>query len=268
MNRNSNTYTVIYATVLTVLVAILLTVAAVGLAPQQKANKDNEKKQQILSSISSVLGQQVTMDNAAEIWSQYNMDQNKLTVGTDGQIIGGVDPFEIAIKAQFKGGVVSDDAQLPVFVAQVNGQNYYIMSLYGAGLWGPIWGYISVGPDGSTIAGACFDHDSETAGLGALIKDDPNFALSFVGKHVYKADGEFAPVQVLKAGKNTSNGADKVDAISGATKTTTGVSHMIGESLAGYQAFLAGVREPAQAPATDSVQVAADSINVEPITAE
>ncbi len=268
MNRNSNVYTVIYAALLCVLVAILLTVAAVGLKDQQKANSDNEKKQQILASVSSVLGKEVTFENAADIWNELDMDNNMRVVDVKGNEVSGVNAFEITTKAQFKAGVVKEEAQLPIFVANIQGKPYYIMCLYGAGLWDAVWGYISVEADGSTIAGASFDHAGETAGLGAKIKDDPAFAAAFIGKHVFK-NGEFAPVQVLKAGKTPLNGADQVDAITGATKTSDCVSLIVENSLSGYKAALQKVatsNAPCQACPADSC--ASDSLNVEPVNVQ
>lgn len=260
LNTNSNVYTVAYAAILTVLVAILLTVAAVGLAPQQKANADNEKKQQVLSAVADVLGKEVTFTNAAEIWDELNMDANSFVINTKGEKID-ANAFDLVPKQQFKAGVVKEDAQLPVFVANINGDPYYIMCMYGAGLWDAIWGYIAVANDGSTIAGCSFDHAGETAGLGAKIKDDPNFAKAFVGKQVYVND-EYAPVVVSK--KNVEN---KVDAITGATKTSDCVSYMIANSLAGYKALLDGLHVPA--PAMECCEATedccADSLNVESV---
>ncbi len=242
MNRNSNTYTVIYATVLTVLVAVVLSVAALGLKPQQQENSEKEKKQQVLSAISGILaqkGQTVTFENAAELWDEYNMDENMFAITPTGELLEDADAFSIAPKKQFAKGQIKEDAQLPVFVANVDGKKYYIMCLYGAGLWGEIWGYLSVEDDGNTIAGATFDHASETAGLGAKIKDDPAFAQAFVGKHLF-IDGDFRSVSVLKKGK-TANG-DQIDAISGATLTSNGVSDMIRNSIKGYVPFLQKVQ--------------------------
>lgn len=264
LNRNSNVYTVIYATVLTVLVAVLLTMAAVGLADQQKANSDNEKKQQVLSAISEVIGKEVTFDNAADLWDQLNMQQNMLAVGTDGNTkdMDASAIFELVAKQQFKQGKVKEDATLPVFVANIDGHSYYIMCMYGAGLWDAIWGYIAVEEDASTVAGASFDHAGETAGLGAKIKDDPNFAKAFIGKKVFVGD-EFAPVVVSK--KNVDN---KVDAITGATKTSDCVSAMVLESLSGYKNFLLS-RIPKAVEenccCADSTACCSDSLNVEPV---
>ncbi len=237
MNRNSNVYTVIYATVLTVLVAILLSAAALGLKDKQKANTDNEKKQQILMSVASKLGKDVTFENAAELWNELKMDENMFCINTKGEKVDG-QTFEIASKSLFSGGKIKEDATLPVYVANINGTPYTIMSMYGAGLWGPIWGYLAVDPKG-TVAGVSFDHDSETAGLGAKIKDDPKFAEAFIGKSIF-TDGKFTSVSVTKQGKPANYGGDKVDAITGATKTSDYVGEMIYESVLGYVPFLQG----------------------------
>ena len=235
LNTNSNAYTVIYATVLTILVAVLLSAAALGLKDKQQANADNEKKQQILSSVSKQLGQEVTFDNAAELWEKLNMKDNMLAVKTDGSCEQ-KDVFGIVPKTQFSKGVVKDDAELPVFVANINGTSYNIMCMYGAGLWNEIWGYIAVDSEGK-VAGCSFDHAGETAGLGAKIKDDPNFAKAFIGKNIF-TDGKMTSIAIVKSGKASPYGGATVDCITGATKTCDGVSEMIYQSLKGYENFL------------------------------
>ena len=241
LNRNSNVYTVIYATVLTVLVAVLLSAAALGLKDQQKKNTDNEKKQQILMAVQSKLDETVTFENAGDVWSKLNMDENTYYVNHEGEIVDGeVNPFEVSAKTLFSQGMVKEDALLPLYRAEVGENTYYIMTMYGAGLWGPIWGYIAVDAEGN-VAGCSFDHDSETAGLGAKIKDDPAFAASFIGKNIY-TDGEFTSVSVVKAGKAATYGGEKVDAITGATKTSDCVSVMVYESLKGYVPFLKSLK--------------------------
>ncbi len=274
LNRNSNVYTVIYATVLTVLVAILLTIAAVGLAPQQKANSDNEKKQQVLSAVSEKIGKEVTFENAAEIWAELKMDENLLAVNVEGAQIEGVNVFELVAKQQFAKGEIKADAQLPVYCANINGNTYYIMCMYGAGLWDAIWGYIAVDAQGS-IVGVSFDHAGETAGLGAKIKDDPEFGKQFIGKNIWK-DGELASVAVTKPGKPNPYvaGAETVDCITGATKTSDCVSVMVYNSLKGYKNFLLSIKpmllENMEAPccASDSTACCADSVNVESVIVE
>ena len=250
MNRNSNVYTIVYATVLTVVVAILLAVASLGLKDKQKKNTDNEKKMMILSAILPELEEAgiaaPTLANAGDIWSQLDMDGGMTAVDVEGKTVAtGAEVFEIVPKQQFTRGEVKADATLPVFKATVAGRDYYILALYGAGLWDAIWGYLAVESDGSTVAGANFDHAGETAGLGAKIKDDPAFAASFVGKHLFASDGDFTSVAVLKAGKKADKG-DQVDAITGATMTSNGVSDMIRNSIKGYVPFLQSLRQPVE----------------------
>ena len=125
--------------------------------------------------------------------------------------------------------------EFPVFVANVNGETKYIMALHGAGLWGPIWGYISVDADKNTVYGTDFSHASETPGLGAEITK-PAFSGQFAGKQLFKGN-EFKSIAVVKKGKN-AEGQDYVDGISGGTITSQGVSAMLYNSLNSYVQFL------------------------------
>ena len=108
--------------------------------------------------------------------------------------------------------------------------------MYGAGLWGPIWGYISVDSNGSDVYGAYFAHQGETPGLGAEI-EKPAFSGQFAGKKLIK-DGTFLPVAVVKAGQHPQGDEDYVDGISGGTITSKGVGAMIDNCIAPYDAFL------------------------------
>lgn len=112
----------------------------------------------------------------------------------------------------------------------------YIIPVYGAGLWGPIWGYIAFDENGDTIYGAYFAHQGETPGLGAEI-EKPAFQNQFEGKNVFSSYGDFTSVAVVKVGKETKDQA-WVHAISGGTITSQGVSKMLFDSLEPYSAFL------------------------------
>ena len=125
--------------------------------------------------------------------------------------------------------------QYPVFVANVDGQPKYIMALHGAGLWGPLWGYLSVDGDKNTVYGADFSHQGETPGLGAEISK-PEFSNKFKGKKLFM-DGTFKSIAIVKPGKSVA-GQDYVDGISGGTITSNGVGAMLFDSLSGYVKFL------------------------------
>ena len=109
------------------------------------------------------------------------------------------------------------------------------MALHGAGLWGPLWGYLSVDSDKNTVYGADFSHQGETPGLGAEIAK-PAFSNEFKGKKLFM-DGTFKSIAVVKPGKSVA-GQDYVDGISGGTITSQGVQAMLFNSLNGYVKFL------------------------------
>ncbi|MDE7387336.1 MAG: NADH:ubiquinone reductase (Na(+)-transporting) subunit C, partial [Muribaculaceae bacterium] len=112
----------------------------------------------------------------------------------------------------------------------------YIIPLYGQGLWGPIWGYLALNDNGSTIYGAYFSHQGETPGLGAEI-EKPDFQNEFDGKQLFKGDN-FLPIAVVKAGQRPQGDEDYVDGISGGTITSKGVSNMLHNCLEPYKAYL------------------------------
>lgn len=216
MNRDSNVYTVIYASVMVLLVAVVLAFTSQSLRSLQQKNAENDKRQQILRSINISVP-------ASQAEAKYNeVIKEAFLVNKDGKKIDG-DAFN------------AEPSEHPVFVADVDGQTKYIMALYGAGLWGPIWGYLSVDSDKNTIFGTDFSHQGETPGLGAEISK-PGFSNEFKGKKLF-INGEFKSVAVVKPGKSAI-GQDYVDGISGGTITSQGVDRMLFTSLRGYVKFL------------------------------
>ncbi|MDE6397429.1 MAG: NADH:ubiquinone reductase (Na(+)-transporting) subunit C, partial [Muribaculaceae bacterium] len=148
----------------------------------------------------------------------------------------GDDAFAVNVSAMSKEKDVAK-RQLPVYICDLgNKGTKYILPVYGAGLWGPIWGYIALDSDGSTIYGAYFAHQGETPGLGAEI-EKPAFSDQFDGKQMFKND-QFLPVAVVKRGQKAPNGEDYVDAVSGGTITSKGVSQMLTDCLKPYEAYL------------------------------
>ena len=229
MNKQGNTYTILYASVMVIIVAALLAIISVSLKPMQQANIEIDKKKQILSSVNIAS----TSKDAVEMYAKYITDS--YVVDVNAEKVEGLDAFNVEVAAEVK--KAEAERKLPVFVAQLdNGDKKYILPLYGAGLWGPIWGYISVDADGNTIYGAYFAHQGETPGLGAEI-EKVAFQSQFVGKHLF-VDGEMKPVAVMKVGQKPMNGAEYVDAVSGGTITSKGVQDMIENSLLPYNAFL------------------------------
>ena len=230
MNRQSNTYTIIYASVLVLVVGVVLSVVYQALRPKQIENIDNDTKRQILAAarITPSEGHSIADLYAEHIKSSYIVDMAGKKTDS------GVDPFKVNIGLESK--KEASERLLPVFECTTDNGMKYIVPVYGAGLWGPIWGYASVDADGSTIYGAYFAHQGETPGLGAEI-EKPKFSDQFQGKHLL-IDGNFAPIAVVKAGMPAPEGADYVDGVSGGTITSKGVGAMIDNCLAPYGQFL------------------------------
>jgi len=216
----------LYASVMVIVVALILSGAATLLRPLQERNMRIEKMQNILSTIN------IPADRAEaeELFSRY-ITETKV-VNHEGEEIEG-DAFEVDLQDENRKPV--EERQLPVFIADVDGENYYVVPVRGAGLWGPIWGYVGLESDLVTIAGANFDHASETPGLGAEIADRP-FEEQFRGKRIYDEDGDFRPVTVVK-GTAPPDDPHRVDGISGGTITSNGVTNMLRDGLEVYKSY-------------------------------
>ena len=230
MNTNKNSYTLIYATVMVVIVALTLAIVSSALKDKQDENKRLDKMKQILSSLN------VDLDgkNVSDVFNSTITE--KIVVNSKGELVANpkLDAFAIDIKKELAKPL--DARELPVYIANVNGETKYIFSLYGAGLWGPIWGYIALNADKNTVYGTFFSHASETPGLGAEIAL-PKFQQQFSGKKILDANSAFVSIAILKAGQNAEN-QDQVDAISGGTITSKGVEDMLKNCIGQYEMYL------------------------------
>lgn len=247
MNTNSNVYTVIYTTIVVVLVAAILAFVSQALGPKQAANEKAETISQILTA-----AQFGEADHWIEIGNAKTIDfykenlQSATLIGLDGQKKKDLNASDAEIistsglKAQnynIKDASKSGEALLPVYNFK-NGIS--VIPIYGAGLWGPVWGYIAFEKDLNTIAGAYFDHASETPGLGGKIKDDPAFRAQFGGKKVDFSDAK--PFNIVKGGAPAGK-ANAIDAITGATMTSKGLDGAINQWLDAYKNYLKTVEE-------------------------
>ena len=179
---NSNGYIFLYATVLVVVVAVLLTAAALWLQPFQDRNEKNEKRINILRAAGIP---NVNKDNAAKLFEQhctasFLLDEN---------------------------GNATEDGTLPLFVID---RKISVIPMRGNGLWGPISGYLAIATDGSTIVGANFDHKSETPGLGGEITTE-KFQNQFSGKQI-RENGQLVPIEfdAITGATKTSNGVKEM----------------------------------------------------------
>ena len=239
MNTNSNAYTVIYTTLVVVVVAAVLAFTAMKLKPSQSANAKAETLRQMMSAAQIKPTDELYATKNAGVLQLYADNiQEAYTIGLDGQKNGELsvskDKIELVdnLKPQNKAIKDGGEAKLPVYIFK---SGVTVIPIYGAGLWGPIWGYVAFQPDCHTIAGAFFDHESETPGLGAKIKDEPWFREKFVGKTVEWGD---SPAFRLEKNAETTGADNAIDAITGATMTSKGLNEALNVWFGAYEKHL------------------------------
>ena len=235
MNKNSNVYTIIYSIVLVVLVGVLLSVIYQALRPKQLENIANDTKKQILASahLSPEKGETVAQLFDQHIVSSYIVNFRGERIDND------ENPFDINMALEIK--KPDYERRLPVYECSTKDGNKFIVPVYGAGLWGPIWGYVAFDSNGDTIYGAYFSHEGETPGLGAEI-EKPAFQEQFIGKDIFSQEGNFTSIAVVKTGKEPQ-GKAWVHAVSGGTITSQGVQKMLYDSLEPYTAFFSNLAD-------------------------
>ena len=233
IDTSSNTYTIIYASVVVIIVAFLLAFISKALEPQSMANVRIDKKSQILAALN------IRDIDKSEVEKTYNevIVADKI-IKSDGTVVSegtGKDKDGFAVEDK---NISADN--LPLYVCNVNGETKYVMPMTGKGLWDAIWGYVAVNADKTTIYGAYYSHKGETAGLGAIITEYEKFQKQFEGKQMLNADKSAIAISVVKKGKFVDGLTDesRCDAITGATLTSDGVNNMLHDCLSRYMTFL------------------------------
>lgn len=222
---NSNAYIILYSVVMVVLVAALLAVASFSLQDRQNANILNEKQQQIVKA----LGEDPLTAKYADVIAEAQI------LDAEGNPMQGKSEADVFAALQDMKSTLAS-GQYPIFKAK-NG--CVVIPVYGAGLWDAIWGYVALEPDLNTVKGIVMDHKSETPGLGAEIASAPHQAL-YIGKTIFDDGGKFVSITLKKGGAKPEdpNYAHEVDAITGGTKTSDGVTAMLHDCLVNYIPYI------------------------------
>ncbi len=262
INRESNIYTIVFSTVMVVIVGGLLAFVSISLSPIQQANIDNEKMQNILQSIGIKETDGVNREEAGKVFNNYIT--RRLTINYNGDILSDktsndkiesldkLDAFNIDLRKEYSKYIksilnktkgdpeafkkelsISKDIHFPIFVCEHKGEKYYVVSASGKGLWDDVWGYVCIKADGKTLNGSVFDHKGETPGLGSKITESW-FQKQFAGKTIADDNG-FTSVSVIKPGFSLNE--HQVDGISGSTFTGKGVNEMLNRNLVVYYNF-------------------------------
>ena len=230
MNTNSNIYTIVYASVMVVIVAFLLAFVSSALKPTQDKNVELDKKKQILAALNIR-----DLKDAAAVEAKYNeVVEADMIINAEGTVVdAGEGKNEAGFKVENK---EVSDAKMPLYRCKVDGVTKYVVPVSGRGLWGGLWGYLAINEDCATVYGAYFSHESETAGLGSPIAEQ-KFQDQFCGKQLF-ADTAATQVAltIVKKGQ-VKDAATEVDGLTGATLTTKGAAAMVTDGLQKYINF-------------------------------
>lgn len=230
MNTNSNSYTIIYASVMVVIVAFLLAFVSSALKPTQDKNVEIDKKKQILAALNIR-----DLQDAKAIEDKYNeVILADMIINAKGDTLNaGAEKDQAGFKVENK--EISTE-NLPIYICNVDGQTKYVVPMSGRGLWGGLWGYMAINDDCATVYGAYFSHESETAGLGSPIAEQ-KFQDQFKNMHIF-ADTASTQVAltIVKKGQ-VKNPEYEVDGLTGATLTTKGAAAMVTDGLQQYIGF-------------------------------
>ncbi|WP_025742912.1 Na(+)-translocating NADH-quinone reductase subunit C [Aquimarina pacifica] len=243
INTDKNSYTIIFAIAMVVVVGSLLAFTASSLKERISENKRTEKQQNILFAMGVADKEDpnefVPAEQAEELFKKYVGDKQFIVTGSSAKKTG--DAFDIEVKKE--NDKVKADAnyqrKMPLFIGEKDGEEYYIVPVRGNGLWDAIWGYVSLDKEFKTVKGAFFDHKGETPGLGANIKE-AYFRDDFIGEHIVDAAGNYKGITVKKGNadpKNVRKDDNAVDAMAGATITGDGVTVMVKKGMKMYQAY-------------------------------
>lgn len=265
INKNSTGFTFGFAIVMVVVVGSILAFLSISLKDLQKKNAADKKMMDILGAIQV----DATRTNAAEQFGEFVKE--RIAIDFEGNVVrkkvrdvdGDVDPkdkedpFNIDTKKDYKNEIkriVKTSAtpeeysaamkelglEFAVYRCEVDNKPYYVVPMVGTGLWGPIWGYVALEDDMQTIYGAKFDHQGETPGLGAEIKES-DFQKQFVSKKLNTANTNDPMFVVKKAGQ--PDGDYKVDGITGGTITSKGVEEMMDRTFDIYTDYFKTVNQ-------------------------
>jgi Na+-transporting NADH:ubiquinone oxidoreductase subunit C len=231
VNKDNTGYIFLFTFLLIGVVAVILSLLATSLAPQIAKNNETKKQMDLLQSI----GVESTRANAKDLFDKYIGSNPSYVINNKGEVVDGV-AFDVDIRTQHRDkSIAENDKQYPLFIANKDGKQLFIVPVVGKGLWGPIWGYISLEDDKRTIYGVSFDHQGETPGLGAEIKQS-FFTNRYVGETVADGSLNFNEIKVVKDG--TGSQPLKVDGITGGTITSKGVEEMVNRTMEIYLNYL------------------------------
>lgn len=234
----SNKYVTVYTLVMTIIVSVLLAFLFSGLHPIHEANEAVFKKRDILKAVADYLPQSLDKMSNKEVLEMFDTQIEQVVLDAEGNTVEGIKADEVDLAQEEKKG--ESDRHYPVFIYNTDKGKLYLVAVRGNGLWDKIWGTVAFESDFNTVAGASFGHIGETPGLGAEITDNPSFRDQFKGKTIME-NGEYVSIAAVKGG--VKQPMHQVDAITGATITSRGVSEMLEKGLKVYLPYFESLKK-------------------------
>ena len=234
--RQSNSYIIIYAAILTIVCGGLLALAAEGLKEKQQFNVDQEQKKNILSTV-------MTLKDEDDVNAIYDKSVSAYVIDFNGKKVEGLNPAKLALKPEYK--KAPKDRMLPIYefknATDPSKIDFVVLPVFGYGLWNDIYGFVALKSDMNTVQGVSFSHVGETPGLGARITES-EIQARFKGKTIFDGEVITSIIMMKGEGMDYSNDAHKVDGMSGATLTGKGVNNMLSDYFKSYENYLKSKR--------------------------
>lgn len=243
MDTSKNSYTIIFAVIMVLVVGSVLAFTASSLKPTIELNEKFAKQQNILYAMgvnhNVVDGSAafIPSDSVQDVFDKYIKQQ---LVIQNGKIKKDSSAYLIDLKRELKKD--NSERKLPLFIGEKEGKDFYIIPMYGKGLWDAIWGFIAV-DEQFVVQGVYFDHAGETPGLGANV-NQRYFMDDFSGEQIMQ-ESEYRGITVAKGNNDPLNENKKdgrVDALAGATITGDGVTAMINSTVKLYLPYIKNLK--------------------------
>jgi Na+-transporting NADH:ubiquinone oxidoreductase subunit C len=229
LNTNTNGYTILFLVIMVIIVGGALATVSSLAKPIIDKNIELDTKTKILKSVQY---------SGTDVLADYNSKIEAIAIDSAGNIIEGVDGYDLVVKKEYKKPV--SERSYPLFIYSDGGKKNYIVPLIGLGLWDEVNGFAAFNDDLKTLKGAAFDHVAETPGLGAEITKAP-FRDQFNDIIVYNKKGEYV-LNIWKQGKSPGGDSD-VDGLAGATLTTDGMQDMMKKCIPNYQYYFKSLKK-------------------------
>ncbi len=234
--RQSNTYTLIFTAIITIILGFVLSLVSESLRERQEINVAIDAKKNILKSLDFV-------ETEEEPWTneriQFLFDEYIVSFVIDafGNRVEGMEIVELDPK------IHTDLYPIYSRIGLGNIIEGYSIPISGKGLWSTLYGYFALEADGFTVKGIKFYKHGETPGLGGEVDKDW-FTSNFIGKRIIDDSGKLVSIQIVRGEVDeTASGAYRqVDGISGATMTTKGLNGFLMSDLQKYNPFFNRIR--------------------------